>query len=111
MLFRSLEELAEKSSDVLPGWHGRLILAQKPDEPAGHLQGVVGHYQDGQWPWRTTELETLPMRARLMSPNSHTVRRLVDAGYVKPAGKITDQGRSSELDEGRDSSPATYSGR
>jgi hypothetical protein len=80
------------------------------DRPTGRLRGA-----GNSGPAATPELVAESVRAglpwELTEPYSHPVRCLVDAGCVKPAGKITDQGRSSELDEGRDSSPATYSGR
>ncbi|HET7273027.1 MAG TPA: hypothetical protein VFI90_18305 [Rubrobacter sp.] len=41
----------------------------------------------------------------LREPYPHTAHRLVEAGYITPAGKITDEGRSSALDEGREGSP------
>ena len=42
----------------------------------------------------------------LREPYPRTARRLIDAGYITPGGKITNEGRSSALDEGRESSPS-----
>ena len=41
----------------------------------------------------------------LRQPYRRTARRLIDAGYITPAGKITNEGRSSVFDEGREGSP------
>jgi len=41
----------------------------------------------------------------LRGPYAQTARRFIDAGFITPRGKVTAEGRSSALDEGREGSP------